>query len=34
MNAPLHPEHTGNFAYDIEAARVKYETDMAAAVKE
>ena len=32
--SPLNPEHTDNHAYDIEAARVKHETDMAAALKE
>src|SRR5689334_4149067 len=32
--SPLNPDHTDNHAYDIEAARVKHETDMAAAMKE
>jgi hypothetical protein len=30
--SPLNPEHTDNHAYDIEAARVKHESDLAAAV--
>jgi cysteine desulfurase len=30
--SPLNPEHPDNDAYDIEAARVKHEQDMAAAV--
>lgn len=32
--SPLNPEHTDNHDYDIEAARVKHEADMAAAGKE
>lgn len=32
--SPLNPDHTDNHAYDIDAARVKHETDMAAALKE
>ncbi len=32
--SPLNPEHPDNDDYDIEAARAKHETDMAAAVKE
>lgn len=30
--SPLNPEHTDNHTYDIESARVKHETDLAAAV--
>lgn len=32
--SPLNPEHTDNDAYDIVAARVKHEQDLAAATKE
>ena len=32
--SPLNPEHTDNHAYDVEGARVKHESDMAAALKE
>jgi cysteine desulfurase len=32
--SPLNPEHTDNHTYDIESARVKHETDLAAALKE
>lgn len=32
--SPLNPDHPDNDAYDIEAARAKHESDMAAAVKE
>ena len=32
--SPLNPEHTDNHAYDIEGARVKHESDLAAALKE
>ena len=33
-HSPLHPGHTDHHAYDIDAARVKHETDLAAALKE
>ena len=32
--SPLNPEHPDNDAYDIDAARAKHESDMAAAVSE
>ncbi len=32
--SPLNPEHTDNHTYDIEGARVKHESDLAAALKE
>jgi cysteine desulfurase len=32
--SPLNPDHTDNHAYDIAGARVKHETDLAAALKE
>ena len=32
--SPLNPDHTDNHAYDIDAARVKHEVDLAAALKE
>ena len=32
--SPLNPDHTDNHAYDIDAARVKHEVEMAAALKE
>jgi hypothetical protein len=32
--SPLNPDHPDNDQYDIEAARVKHEQDMAAALKE
>jgi len=32
--SPLNPEHTDNHAYDIDAARAKHESDLAAATKE
>ena len=32
--SPLNPEHPDNDSYDIEGARVKHETDLAAALKE
>ena len=32
--SPLNPDHTDNHTYDIESARVKHETDLAAALKE
>jgi len=32
--SPLNPEHPDNNSYDIAAARVKHEQDLAAAIKE
>ena len=32
--SPLNPDHTDNHTYDVEGARVKHESDLAAAVTE